>query len=315
MVTGDYKLDPDPTCTAFEPVRAHTLVTESTLGLPVYRWAPARALFDEIDAWWRTNAEAGRASVVYAYAFGKAQRLLAGVDASIGPIVCHGAVEALNRCYREAGVTLPPTTLASAIADRSALSRALVLAPPSAQGSSWLRRFGEYSDAFASGWMQLRGARRRRGTDRGFVVSDHADWPGLLRAVRESGAQQVYVTHGQAASFARHLCELGLDARLFETRDFDAHYAGEGEGPLGAETPSDMEAAPPVEEGSPSPPRAGAASRPDVVGASRPERGSASTACAAPDAGVAATEAVDAVGPESSRAATRGGSEPERGDA
>ena len=245
VVTGDYKLDPDPTCAAFEPVRAHTLITESTFGLPVYRWAPARVLFDGIDAWWRANAEAGRASVVYAYAFGKAQRLLAGVDASIGPIVCHGAVETLNRCYREAGVPLPPTRLASAIADRGALSRALVIAPPSAQGSTWLRRFGEYSDAFASGWMQLRGARRRRGTDRGFVVSDHADWPGLLRAVRESGAQQVYVTHGQAASLARHLCELGLDARLFETRDFDAHFSGEGEEPAEGVAPAEVDADPP----------------------------------------------------------------------
>lgn len=230
VVTGDYKLGPDPTCVPFEPVRAHTLITESTFGLPVYRWAPPRALFDEIDAWWRANAAAGRASVLYAYAFGKAQRLLAGVDATIGPIVCHGAVETLNRCYREAGVVLPETRLASAVTDRASLARALVVAPPSAQGSTWLRRFGEYSDAFVSGWMQLRGARRRRGTDRGFVMSDHADWPGLLRAVRESGAQRVYVTHGQAAAFARHLCELGLDARLFDSRDFDAHYAGEGEG-------------------------------------------------------------------------------------
>ena len=264
VVTGDYKLDPDPTCAAFEPVRAHTLITESTFGLPVYRWAPARVLFDGIDAWWRANAQAGRASVLYAYAFGKAQRLLAGVDASIGPIVCHGAVEALNRCYREAGVALPETSLVTAVADRATLARALVVAPPSAQGSSWLRRFGDCSDAFASGWMQLRGARRRRGTDRGFVVSDHADWPGLLCAVRESGAQRVYVTHGQAAAFARHLCELGLDARLFDSRDFDAHYAGEGEGQEDAPADTTQDAAQGVASASTVHSRRGA--RPRVAG-------------------------------------------------
>jgi putative mRNA 3-end processing factor len=227
VVTGDYKLDPDPTCIPFEPVRAHTLITESTFGLPVYRWATHRQLFDGIDAWWRKNADAGRPSVIFAYAFGKAQRIIAGVDPTIGPIVCHGAVEVLNRCYREAGVALPPTTMVSEVVDRTQLERALVVAPPSAQSTPWMRRFAGASDAFASGWMQLRGARRRRAVDRGFVLSDHADWPGLNRAIDESGAQRVYATHGYAESLARYLTERGLDGRTFGTREFDAMYAGE----------------------------------------------------------------------------------------
>jgi putative mRNA 3-end processing factor len=234
VITGDYKLDPDPTCTQFESVRAHVLITESTFGLPVYRWTKPAQLFGEIDDWWRGNAALGRPSVIFAYAFGKAQRILAGVDASIGPIVCHGAVEVLNRSYREANVRLPDTLSASAIdlrrsaaARGSAIGRALVVAPPSAQATPWMRRFGDASDAFCSGWMQLRGARRRRSVDRGFVLSDHADWPGLLRAVEASGAQCVYATHGHAATLARYLCDRGLDGRTFDTREFDLHYGGE----------------------------------------------------------------------------------------
>jgi putative mRNA 3-end processing factor len=217
VVSGDYKVEPDPTCAPFEPVRCHTFVTESTFGLPIYRWAPSRETFASIDAWWRANADAGRASVLFCYAFGKAQRILAGVDASIGPIVCHGAIEPLNRAYRAAGVALPDTCLVSEVKDRAALSRALVLAPPSAGGTSWMRRFPDPSDAFASGWMAVRGARRRRSVDRGFVLSDHADWPGLNAAIAASGAARVFVTHGQVAVMMRWLEAQGLDARAFET--------------------------------------------------------------------------------------------------
>ncbi|MFI4926321.1 MAG: ligase-associated DNA damage response exonuclease, partial [Burkholderiales bacterium] len=174
VASGDYKVAPDPTCAPFEPVRCETFITESTFGLPIYRWEPSQAVFDGIDSWWRHNAAQGRASVLFCYSFGKAQRILAGVDAAIGPIFCHGAVEPLNRAYREASVALPPTRLVSDIAarDKAAFKGALVVAPPSAQGSAWMRRFGDYSDAFASGWMRLRGTRRRRGLDRGFVLSD-----------------------------------------------------------------------------------------------------------------------------------------------
>jgi len=217
VASGDYKLGADPTCAAFEPVRCETFVTESTFGLPVYRWPAAEEVFRQVDAWWRANAEAGRASVLYCYAFGKAQRILAGVDASIGPIVCHGAIEPLNAAYRASGVALPPTLRAGEVADKASLRRALVLAPPSAQGTPWLKRFGEYADAFASGWMQLRGVRRRRALDRGFVLSDHADWPGLQQAIAASGAQRVIVTHGYVDVLVRWLSEQGLQAEAFAT--------------------------------------------------------------------------------------------------
>jgi len=230
VVSGDYKLEHDSTCASFEPVPCHTFITESTFGLPIYRWRPQSEVFAEINQWWSDNAEQRRPSLLFAYAFGKAQRVLAGVDASIGPIVCHGALAPLNRAYREAGVALPAATHVSELPDQSLLTRALVLAPPSAQSTPWLRRFGDYSDGFASGWMQLRGARRRRSVDRGFVLSDHADWPSLQRAIVESRAERIVVTHGYVAPMVRWLSENG-----YQTGAFDTRYGGErDEGEAGA---------------------------------------------------------------------------------
>jgi len=237
VASGDYKTEPDGTCPPFEPVPCDTFITESTFGLPVYRWPTQPVLFAQIDAWWRANAEAGRASVLFCYAFGKAQRILHGVDASIGPIVVHGAVEPLNAVYRAAGVALPPTLrVGDEGVDAALLKRSLVLAPPSAQGSPWMKRFGNYADGFASGWMQLRGARRRRGVDRGFVMSDHADWPGLQQAIAGTGAERVFVTHGSVQVMVRWLTENGLDAQSFKTEYGDEDDQGApsvSEGELG----------------------------------------------------------------------------------
>ncbi len=217
VASGDYKVAPDRTCAPFEPVRCDVFITESTFGLPIYRWDPDEALFAQINGWWADNAAAGRASVLACYSFGKAQRLLSGIDPSIGPVVVHGAVEPLNCAYRDAGVDLPATQLASQVTDKASLRRALVLCPPSATAGPWLRRFGEPSVAFASGWMRLRGARRRGGYDRGFVLSDHADCPGLMEAIAATGAQRVIVTHGSAAVMVRYLSGRGLLAESFDT--------------------------------------------------------------------------------------------------
>ena len=217
VASGDYKLEADGTCAPFEPLRCHVFITESTFGLPIYRWRPQAAVFADINAWWRANAALNRTSVLFCYAFGKAQRILKGIDADIGPILCHGAIENLTTCYRAAGVELPTTRHAATVTDRAELGRALVLAPPSAAGSAWLKRFGDYSDGFASGWMQLRGARRRRSVDQGFVLSDHADWPGLGRAIAATGAPRIIVTHGNVAVMVRWLAEQGFDAGEFAT--------------------------------------------------------------------------------------------------
>ena len=222
VASGDYFTsghtnDTNITCLPFEPVRCHCFITESTFGLPLYRWRPQAEVLGEVNAWWAANAQAGRASLLLAYSFGKAQRLLAGVDATLGPVFVHGAVEPLNEAYRAAGVALPATTRVEAATDKAQLQRALVVAPPAVLGSAWARKLGEHSDAFASGWMQLRGARRRQGVDRGFVLSDHADWPGLQRAIAATGASRVIVTHGYEAVMVRWLQQQGLEAGSFRT--------------------------------------------------------------------------------------------------
>ena len=218
VASGDYKVAPDKTCAPFEPVKCDVFITESTFGLPIYRWCPDDEIFADINGWWSRNVVAGRASVLTCYSFGKAQRVLSGVDPSIGPIIVHGAVEPLNRAYRAAGVELPPTQMVVDVKDKADLKRALVICPPSAAASPWMRRFGaDAQTAFASGWMQLRGARRRGGYDRGFVLSDHADWPGLLGAIGATGAQRIIVTHGSVPVMVRYLTEQGLQAEGFDT--------------------------------------------------------------------------------------------------
>ena len=236
VVSGDYKTDPDPTCTPFEPVRCHTFVTESTFGLPIYRWPRQADVFAEINGWWRSNAAVGKTSMLYGYTLGKAQRLLAGLDLSIGPILTHGAVERMTAAYRETGVPLPPTRYAGTAERRVDARGAIVIAPPHASGSSWARRFGSQSTAFASGWMLVRGARRRRALDRGFALSDHVDWPGLLATIQATGAGEVWVTHGFTSPVVRWLTERGIDARVVQTR-FEGERddeAGEDDGKRGS---------------------------------------------------------------------------------
>ena len=217
LVSGDYKRCADPSCAPFEPATADVFITEATFGLPIYRWRSGAQVAADIVQWWRGAPE--RPSLLFAYAFGKAQRLLAEL-AAIGvreEVLLHGAVEALMPAYREAGVVLPPTQAVSALAKGESLAGRLVIAPPSAHRSVWMRRFKLPQTAFVSGWMAVRGARRRRGYERGFVLSDHADWPGLLQSVKESGARQVYVTHGNSDGLARYLREVeGLSAEPLE---------------------------------------------------------------------------------------------------
>ncbi len=223
VVSGDYKIEDDGLSEPFEPVRCHTFISECTFGLPVYRWAPQAEIAQQVNGWWTRNRAEGRVSVLGAYALGKAQRLLSMVDPGTGPILTHGAVEATNRVMRAQGIALPDTTQVTPDLDLAAHSGALVIAPPSALGGPWLRRFGSASTAFASGWMTLRGVRRRRGMEKGFVISDHADWAGLNSAIRETGAERVLVTHGYTSVFARWLTDQGYDSGVLETE-----YEGEG---------------------------------------------------------------------------------------
>lgn len=219
VVTGDYKTAPDLSCEAFEPVACDHIITEATFGLPVYRWPKSEDVFARINQWWKDNQEEGRVSVLFAYSLGKAQRILCGIDPSIGPIGVHGAVEKMLPHYKAEGRPIPDTVKASVDNKDLLKGRGLIIAPGSVQNTPWLRKFAPYSLAFASGWMAIRGARRRMALDRGFVISDHVDWSGILATIEASGARTVGVTHGYADALVRWLKEeKGLNAYEVPTR-------------------------------------------------------------------------------------------------
>lgn len=219
VVSGDYKTVKDASCEAFEPITCHTFITESTFGLPHYRWRPSMEVFDAINAWWHSNQQLDRTSVLFAYSLGKAQRVLAGIDASSGPIGVHGAVAPFLPLYRAEGFLMPEAEKVTIDNVQAFKGRGLIVAPGSVQNTTWLNRLKPFSLAFASGWMAVRGNRRRQALDRGFVLSDHADWPGLLDAIASTGAERVGVTHGYSDLFVRYLREeCGKDAFVVPTR-------------------------------------------------------------------------------------------------
>ncbi|TDK27217.1 ligase-associated DNA damage response exonuclease [Luteimonas aestuarii] len=218
VASGDYKRQPDPTCAPFEVVPCDTFITEATFGLPVYRWPDTREVAREIVEWRDACAAEGVAAVLFCYALGKAQRVLAELAAHTdAPALLHGAIAAGVDVYRQAGIPMLATEPVSEQAKGADFAGKLVLAPPSAAGSAWMRRFRRAQTGFASGWMRIRGNRRRRNYDRGFVVSDHADWPDLMRTVRETGASRVIATHGNTDAIVRALREDGIDAGAFRT--------------------------------------------------------------------------------------------------
>ncbi|MBM3339370.1 MAG: ligase-associated DNA damage response exonuclease, partial [Betaproteobacteria bacterium] len=208
VVSGDYKIEAEPSCQAFEPLRCDVFVTESTFALPIYCWEPQSMVIEQISAWWQANAAKGIYSVLYTYSLGKAQRLAIALPE--GPVWVHPAVDAIHACYRNAGRKIP--LMPCWHVEQKPPAGSLLLVPPAIADSSALSRLAGYEDASVSGWMRLRGIRKRRALDRGFVMSDHADWPGLLWAIRQTGAQKIFVTHGQVDVLVRYLCEQGLDA-------------------------------------------------------------------------------------------------------
>ncbi|MGD1958307.1 MAG: ligase-associated DNA damage response exonuclease [Fulvivirga sp.] len=229
VVSGDYKLEQDGITEVFEPVKCHTFITESTFGLPVYKWKGQMEVFRGINSWWKTNKEEGKVTVLTGYALGKAQRIIQNLDDSIGTIFTHGAIENVNEVIRSQGIDLKPTKRVVQDMTKNDFAGSIVIATPSGVGSSWIKKFGNVSVGAASGWMNLRGARRRRGVERGFVLSDHADWDGLNKAIEESEAERVFVTHGYTNIFSKWLSEKGLDAAVVETQ-FEGELMEIGEG-------------------------------------------------------------------------------------
>ncbi len=217
VVSGDYKRDNDPTCEPFEVVPCHTFITESTFGLPVYRWQKTHLVIEQITEWWGSNASAGKASLLLSYVMGKTQRILASLAVNShnpGPIYAHGALQQMNQAYRNSGVNLPNAPNPLDMPKNHDFTNSLIFAPPSALGSPWMQRFKKGVIGRASGWMRIRGRRRRLAVDRGFVLSDHADWPGLLQTIAETQAEHVVVTHGSAEILARYLQENGLKTEV-----------------------------------------------------------------------------------------------------
>lgn len=216
VVSGDYKLENDGLSEAFAPVPCHTFITECTFGLPVFRWPDQTKTAADIAAWWAENAAQGRTSLLGAYGLGKAQRIMAMLarHGLPGPIFTHGAVEAPTAILRAQGYTLPQT---AQIGSQTLPPGALVIAPPSALGSAWAAKLGPRAEAFASGWMALRGIRRRRNLGTGFVISDHADWDGLNRAIKATGANRIFATHGYTAQYRQWLETQGYDAGIVAT--------------------------------------------------------------------------------------------------
>ena len=216
VVSGDYKLEDDGVAQAFEPVKCDSFVSETTFGLPVYKWRPQKEVIERINTWWNRNVREQRASVLYGYSLGKAQRIIQSIDSSIGPIYTHGAVENINQAYREHGIAIKPTQRLIEVSSKNSFKGSLIIAPPSAEGGKWLKRLGDYSTGIASGWMAIRGMRRRRSVDRGFILSDHADWNALNTAIKESGASCIYLTHGYTTPLSRWLRE--QDIRAYEVK-------------------------------------------------------------------------------------------------
>ncbi len=221
VFTGDYKTEDDGVAVPFEPIKCDTFITECTFGLPAFKWLPQQEVINEINSWWQENKEEGRTSVLFGYSLGKAQRLLKHLDTSIGKIYTHGAIENMTEVLRSQA-NFPETTRITRETKKEEIKGNIVLAPPSAHGSTWIRKMVPYVTASASGWMTFRGARRRRAIDRGFVLSDHCDWQGLLTSIKETGCEKVICTHGYTDIFSRFLREQGYDARTEETQ-----YEGE----------------------------------------------------------------------------------------
>ena len=222
VASGDYKIEPDGVSEDFESVKCHAYITESTFGLPVFKWKSQSVIMDEINAWWKSNKEAGRVSILAAYSLGKAQRIINNVDHSIGKIFAHGAVENVNEVIRRQGKMLKETTRVVQGQKPSMYEGSLVIAPPTAVDSAWSKRFKDFSSGVASGWMAVRSIRKRRVADRGFVLSDHADWDGLLTAIKASEAEKIYVTHGYTDMFSRYLKSIGYYSAVVNTE-----YTGE----------------------------------------------------------------------------------------
>ncbi|MBN9669347.1 ligase-associated DNA damage response exonuclease [Roseibium aggregatum] len=219
VVSGDYKRQKDPTCAPFEPVPCDTFVTEATFGLPVFRHPPARQEIEKLLS--SLDLFPGQTHLVGAYALGKAQRVIAELRAAgyEKTIYLHGALVKLTAYYKSQGVDLGPVEPVEKRGKE--LQGEIVLCPPGQLTDRWARRFGDPVTAMASGWMRVRARARQRGAELPLILSDHADWDDLCRTIEETGAGQIWVTHGAEEALV-HWCNLnGRNARPLNMIGYD----------------------------------------------------------------------------------------------
>jgi len=217
VFSGDYKTENDGISDAFEPVKCNCFITESTFGLPIYKWEAQDKIFDKMKAWIRGNSEKKLSSVFIAYSLGKAQRILKPLSESGVPIFAHGAVYNIHKTLQDNGWDLLNIERVTLETPKDKLKGCIVIAPSGAEGSPWIKRFSPYAVGICSGWMQVKGNVRRKNADAGFVLSDHADWSGLISAVKATGAEKVFATHGFQSAFSRYLNETGIEAAEVKT--------------------------------------------------------------------------------------------------
>lgn len=216
VFSGDYKTQPDFITTPFEPLKCHEFITESTFGLPIYKWKSEQELQQELQDWVVQNQQNNRTSVFLGYSLGKAQRVMKLVE-NVEEIYVHSAIHKLNKAIENSGITLPTTKLLTTDFKKTDIQNKIVILPPALLGSKMIKKIPNAATAICSGWMQIRGNRRWKGVDAGFAVSDHADWDGLLSAVKATEAEKVYVTHGSQAVFSKYLNEIGIEAHELKT--------------------------------------------------------------------------------------------------
>lgn len=217
VISGDYKVEYDGISTAFEPVPCHSFVSESTFGLPIYKWQPQQEIFTEIGNWVHTNQQQQKTSVLIAYSLGKAQRLIQNLSGQC-PIYVHSSIANLNERFIAAGVPLAETIRITPDTKKESMQQGIVIVPPALADGKWMKSLQSAATGICSGWMQVRAGRRWRSADAGFALSDHADWPGLLSAIKATGAEKVYVTHGFVPTFSKYLNEIGIASEEVQTR-------------------------------------------------------------------------------------------------
>lgn len=209
VVSGDYKLEDDGLCQPFEAIKCHHFITECTFGLPVYQWPDQHIIYEKINRWWRENKVDGITSILFGYSLGKSQRIIKNIDHSIGEVYVHKTVGAMNQAISSAGGVLPETCVLTEGTEPEKVRGQLIIAPPSFTSGPMVRNLAPYSVAMASGWV-LSG-KHLGGTKQGvgFVLSDHADWDGLLKAIAATQAERVITMHGYTAELTRWLNENG----------------------------------------------------------------------------------------------------------